>query len=129
MIEEYRFGVIVIDGKEYNHDVEARWLFEHPKSGDRAEVLNWERAESHIIDVEDVKRAVEQKPDTIVIGTGESGVAKVTDSAKEFIKSQGIDLIVVLTGEAVRTFNIIEGDSLEEESEQNKVIGLFHLTC
>ncbi|MDO8436340.1 MAG: MTH938/NDUFAF3 family protein [bacterium] len=120
MIEEYRFGLIIIDGKTYEHDIEVRWT---------DEVLAWQRKESHIIDVEDVKRAVEQNPDTIVIGTGEAGIAKVTNAAQNFIRENGIELIIDKTEEASKTFNVINDDSLEEEGEQDKVIGLFHLTC
>jgi hypothetical protein len=120
MIKEYHFGSITIDGKVYNHDVEVRWA---------SEVLPWQRKESHIIDVEDVKGTVEQNPDTIIIGTGESGVAMITQEAKTFILEKGIKLIVDKTGEAVKTFNIINEESKEEEGEQNRIIGLFHLTC
>ena len=120
MIEEYKFGSITIDGKTYNYDVEVRWT---------GEVLKWWRAESHGIDVEDVKGAVEQNPETIIIGTGESGVARVTEEAKKFIKEKGIELIIDQTEQATKTFNIIKEESKEEEGEQKKVIGLFHLTC
>lgn len=120
MIEEYHFGSIIIDGKTYNQDVEVRWT---------GEVLPWWRGESHVIDVEDVKRAVEQNPETIIIGTGESGVARVTEEAQKEIKSRGIELIIDLTEEATKTFNIIKEESKEEEGKQRKVIGLFHLTC
>lgn len=113
MIEEYHFGSIVINGENYNYDIEVRWI-----SG----VLKWWRSESHIIDVEDIKRAIEQNPEVIIIGTGESGIAKVTEKAKEEIKSQGIKLIVDLTDEAVESFNILK-------KKKVKVIGLFHLTC
>lgn len=120
MIEEYKFGSITINGKIYNHDVELRWT---------DEVLKWWRKEGHIIDVEDVKRAIEQNPDTIIIGTGESGTAEVTEAAKNEIKSKGIELIIDLTEQATKTFNVINEESEEEEGEQDKVIGLFHLTC
>lgn len=120
MIEQYRFGSITIDGKTYEYDVEVRW---------EGEVLKWWRGESHIIDIGDVERAVKQHPDTIVIGVGESGVAKVTEQAQNFIKEKGIELIIDKTEEAVKTFNIINEESEEEEGKQRKVIGLFHLTC
>jgi len=120
MIEEYFFGSITIDGKIYNHDVEVRW---------NSEVLKWWRKESHVIDVEDVKRAVEQNPETIIIGTGQMGIAKVTEGVKKFIQERRIRLIVDKTEEAVKTFNIILEESEEEEGRQRKVIGLFHLTC
>ena len=120
MIEEYHFGSITIDGKTYTHDVEVRWT---------DEVLDWWRRESHLIDVEAVKRAVEQNPETIVIGTGEAGVARVTEEAQEFIQEKGIKLIVDRTEQATRTFNIRKEESEEEEGKPEKVIGLFHLTC
>jgi len=133
MIEEYHFGSITINGKTYDYDVEVRWA---PKesakadpTGQACEVLSWWREESHLIDVESVKRAVEQEPETVIIGTGESGVAKVTKDAQNFIKEKGIELIIDKTGEATKTFNIIKEESEEEEGEQRKVIGLFHLTC
>ncbi len=120
MIEEYQFGSITIDGKTYDHDVEVRWT---------SEILKWWREESHVIDVEDVKRAVEQNPETIVIGTGESGIARVTEEAKKFIQEKGIKLVIDKTEEATKTFNVINEESVLEEGKQNKVIGLFHLTC
>ena len=120
MINEYRFGSIIIDGKTYNRDVEVRWT---------GEVLDWWRQESHVIDIEDIERAIEESPETIVIGTGEAGIAKVAEKAQDFIKERGIELIIDKTEEAVKTFNIIKEDSEEEEGRQIKVIGLFHLTC
>jgi len=134
MIKEYHFGSITINGKNYNYDVEVRWT---------GEVLKWWREESHVIDVEDVKRAVEQNPETIIIGTGQMGIAKVTEGVKKFIQERRIRLIVDKTEEAVKTFNIILEESKLEDSnppttlppsgrapgKQEKVIGLFHLTC
>lgn len=120
MIEEYHFGSITIDGKTYTYDVEVRWT---------DEVLDWQRQESHVIDIEDVKRAIAQNPDAMVIGTGESGMAKVTEEAQKFIKEKGVELIIDLTEPATRTFNIRKEESEEEEGRQEKVIGLFHLTC
>lgn len=120
MIEEYHFGSIAIDGRNYNHDVEVRWT---------GKVLEWWRAESHLIDVEDVRRAAEEKPEIIIVGTGESGLAQLAESAQNFIKEKGIELIIDKTGEAAKTFNIIKEESEEEEGKERKVIGLFHLTC
>ncbi|MBZ9572706.1 hypothetical protein KJA17_00710 [Patescibacteria group bacterium] len=119
-IEEYHFGSITIDGKTYTHDVEVRWT---------GEVLEWWRKESHVIDVEDIKRALEQNPEVMVIGTGESGLARVTEETKKEIEEKGIKLIVDVTEEAVKTFNIIKEESEEEEGKKTKVIGIFHLTC
>ena len=120
MIESYHFGSIIIDGKTYNHDVEVRWT---------GEVLKWWRKEGHMVDLEDIKRALEQNPETIIIGTGESGLVEVTEGAKNEIKSRGIELIVDITEEVIKTFNIKKEESVKEKGKQRKVIGLFHLTC
>lgn len=120
MIEEYYFGSITINRRTYNHDVEVRW---------EGEVLKWWKRESHLVNIEDVQRAMDQNPDTIVIGTGEMGAAKVTENCQNFITQKGIKLIIDKTEEAVKTFNIIRSAAENEEGRQNWVIGLFHLTC
>jgi len=120
MIEEYKFGYIIIDGKTYRHDIGINW---------QGEVFDWPRTESHIIDTEDLIDALEQGPETIVIGTGEQGMAQVTERAKREINSRGIELVVDKTEQATRTFNIRKEESFEEEGKQERVIGLFHLTC
>ena len=120
MIEEYKFGSIKIEGKKYNYDVEVRWT---------GEILKWLRKESHIVDIDDIKRALDQNPETIIIGTGLSGIAKVSDRLKQKVESKGVQLIIDRTEQATKTFNIINDESQDEEGEQRKVIGLFHLTC
>ena len=64
-----------------------------------------------------------------MIGTGESGMAQVTTRAKKEITARGIELIIDKTEQATKTFNIRKEESFEEEGVQEKVIGLFHLTC
>ncbi len=120
MIEEYQFGSITINGKTYDYDVEVRWT---------DEVLEWRRKESHLIDINDIKRAIGQSPNTIIIGTGEIGIAKITKEAQEFMKEKQINLIIDQTEQAIKTFNIINEESVGEEGGQEKAIGLFHLTC
>jgi len=120
MIEEYYSGSITINGKVYQHDVEVNWL---------GDILQWRRKESHLVDIEDVERAVEQNPETIIIGIGQAGALKVTPGAQDFIKEKGIRLIIDLTEPATRTFNIRKEESEEEEGRPERVIGLFHLTC
>lgn len=120
MIEEYQFGSIIVDGKRYGHDIEVRWT---------GEVFSWWRKESHIIDLVDIQRAIDEKPDLVILGTGAAGVAKVTEKAQKEIRAQGIELIIDKTEEAIRTFNIIKARSKQEEGREKKIIGLFHLTC
>lgn len=126
MIDEYHFGSITVDGKTYDRDVEVRSV---SRKGNKIEVVGWWRRDCHIIDVGDLKDAIEKKPEVIIIGTGSSGMAKVTPETRDFVVEKGIELIIDRTKEAVKTFNMICEDSVIEEGKHKKVIGLFHLTC
>lgn len=112
MIEEYHFGSIKIDGETYNHDVQI---------GLDNEVKLWWRNQSHQIEKRDIEEVLSQNPEVIVIGTGEMGVAKISEEAQQETKAKSIELIIEPTSEAVKSFN-----SLKKEK---KVAGLFHLTC
>lgn len=112
MIEEYHFGSIKIDGEIYNHDVQI---------GLDNEVKLWWRNESHRITKRDIEEVLNQNPEAIVIGTGEMGVAKVSEEAQEEIRKKGEELIIKPTSEAVGVFNSLKN--------KKKVVGLFHLTC
>lgn len=113
IIENYKFGMIKINGEYFDYDIEIRW---------NGEVLKWWREQSHVINIEAVERAVSRNPDEIIIGTGEFGMAKVTEQVKEFIKSKGIDLIIRKTRRATEIFN-------EEIKTGKRVIAILHLTC
>lgn len=126
MIEKYQFGEIVISGKKYNHDVEVRVCLEKDFSNRKFEVLDWWRKEGHIIDLDDIKQCLALKPKIIVIGTGAYGMAKITDNLKDFLVKRKISLVTDITGEAIKTFNIL----VEKEENQGKtIVGFFHLTC
>lgn len=119
MIEEYKFGQITIDGKTYDWDVQVEW---------NGEVNQWRWQADHIIGVEDIWSAIQKNPESLVIGTGYEAQAELSEDAKIFIQEKGIKLFIDRTEEAIRTFNILKEESLEEEGVQDKVVGLFHLT-
>lgn len=116
MIKSYRFGQISIsdttrdlilndDVFVYNYNVEK-----------------WIRDSSHNVLIKDVEKAVEQKPEYIVIGNGDSGMMTVSDDVRDYIESKNIQLMILRTSEAIDEFNRL----LEMG---RKVVGLFHLTC
>lgn len=110
MIESYDFGRIVIDGRTYTSDV---IIFP-----DRV-MDNWWRKDGHNLDIEDLKEVIEFGPETLVVGTGYSGIMKVKDETREFLESKGIKVIVKKTGEACDILN----------SLGTNCVGAFHLTC
>jgi hypothetical protein len=111
MIESYEFGRIVIDGKEYCNDV---IIFPEKLRSE------WWRKEGHYLQMEDLEEVFREKPKLLIIGTGHSGVMKVSPLVREFCTKQNIQLIEELTRDAVKKYNELAGPG---------VIGAFHLTC
>ena len=113
MIEFYDFGIIIINGKRYTNDI----IVFPNRVRDK-----WWRREGHKLTIEDLEEVLKTKPQTIVIGTGYSGLLKVPNKVKQQLDNRSIGLVIEKTGDAVKIFN-----KLEESGE--KVAAAFHLTC
>ena len=112
MIDSYSFGRIVIDGKTYSSDV---IIF---KDSVKA---NWWRVEGHSLCIDDLKEVFKKKPNVLIIGTGKMGVMDVPQEIFDYIKKQGIEIIVCKTDEACERFN--------EMIKEYNVVAALHLTC
>ena len=112
MIENYKFGEIIIDGKKYNSD-----LIIYPDNID----YKWWRKEGHLLQKEDLKNLQKYNPDLLIVGTGSPGLMKVDEKTKEYLHSVGISLIVQNTEKACETYNGFK--------DKTKVIVALHLTC
>ncbi len=111
-ITHYSFGRIIIDGKVYTSDIII-----YPETIDSS----WWRKEGHYLNIDDLKGAIEARPDIMIIGTGYSGGMKVPEETKEQIESKGIEVHTLITEEAVKLFNKLQKDRF--------VIAALHLTC
>ena len=111
-IDSFRPGEITIEGKRYNSDV---IVFPHHVKSD------WWRKSGHQVYPEDIEEVVQEKPEILVVGTGEDEMMKVLPETKRHLGEQGIELITQATGEACQTYNQL--------CSSRKVIGAFHLTC
>ena len=105
----------MIDGKRYTRDI---IIFQ-----DRV-LDGWYRREGHNLHIEDLKEILDTKPQTevLIVGTGYSGLMKVSNEVKEILNSLKIDLISKPTKQACKTFN-------EFVKSNRRVIAAFHLTC
>ena len=112
MIESYRFGCIVIDGKSYTSDVII-----YP---DRVHA-NWWRRQGHRLAPEDLKGVATEQAETLIVGTGSSGLMRVPPETLEYLTSKGFEVIVQNTHDACQTYNRL--------SEQGRVMAVLHLTC
>jgi len=111
-IDSYSFGRIVINGTTYTSD-----LIIYPDHVD----ASWWRKEGHSLDPADLKGVISARPETLVVGTGYSGVMRVPQETRDQLVSLGIDLRTARTSEAVSLFNMLQ--------PQGKVVAAFHLTC
>jgi len=112
MIDSYDFGRITIDGKRYSTDILV--FPDKVKAG-------WWRKEGRRLQIADLKEVLEAKPEVLVVGTGYSGMMNISPETRNYIESEGIQLIVQKTAEACKTFNHL--------IESRTVVAALHLTC
>jgi hypothetical protein len=112
-IDLYAFGKIVIDGKTYTSDVII-----YPEKVD----ASWWRKEGHRLQPADLETVIREKPDVLIIGTGNVGAMDVPQKTLSFLRSQGIDVRVAPTEKAVDIFKSTSGGN-------KKVVAALHLTC
>jgi hypothetical protein len=112
MIDSYDFGEVFIDAKRYTSDV----IIYADRVND-----SWWRKQGHQLCVDDLEDVLDNKPDVIVVGTGNPGLMKVLPETEKLIKSKGIKLIVQPTKEACKLYNQL--------FSSQKVVALLHLTC
>jgi hypothetical protein len=112
MISAYTYGKMTIDDKTYPSD-----LVIYPDSSIDA---HWWRDKPHQVGVDDVQDMVAERPDYLIIGTGEAGSLSVPAETQHYIQSQGVRLVFVPTDCAYEMYNAL--------CPQKRVIGAFHLT-
>jgi len=113
MIDSYKMGKIVIDGRTYRSDV---LVFP-----DRVDA-SWWRLKSHELAVADLADVLAESPEVLVVGSGRYGRLIVLPEAEQALASQGIRLVVAKTGAACDMFN-------ELASAGKHVAAALHLTC
>jgi len=120
MINKYEFNLITINNKDYKYDVIVDW---------NGEVDDWFRDDNHVVELKDITIAIKKKPTTLVIGLGENGMVDVKQEVENYCKQSNIKLIKENTPKAVEEFNSRLKRSNLAEWEQERIVGLFHLTC
>jgi len=113
MIEDYGFGKMRIDGKEFTKDLKII----------NGEVIpNWWRKQGHSVEPADIEDILQADPDVLILGKGKPGMMKSSAPLRELLEQQGIELIEQSTSKALKTFN-------ELTQQGKRVCAGFHLTC
>ena len=148
------FGKITIDGKTYNQDIlidvngkliaRTDISMRYYGHAQKSEISGMPKMHHifehhHTICREEVKELIEeQKPDYLIIGTGQYGACKLEESIPKICERNNIKIIIMKnakhfcdaknsplffsmkkTPEAIKEFNSLSG----------KKIGVFHITC
>jgi len=110
-INSISFGEIEIDGKTYYSDVVVWWdgRVEHKTS-------------SHEFGMNEFLGLLGREPDSIVIGTGQSGCVHIAEEVKQTAEDKGIKIFADESPRASDIFNALVRD-------EKKVVAVIHLTC
>jgi len=111
VIDSYRFGTIVVDGKKYTEDIIV--------FPDR--IASWWRQAGHTVAVADVKEMAAAAPEILIIGTGAYGAVRVLPEVESFLSAKGIKLLALPTREACERYNRLR--------DKHSVVAALHLTC
>ena len=116
-VNSFKFGSIVVNDKKYSRDV-----FLYPDGRIKKRKGGFWKFGSHSIKREEIEELVKSTPYIIIVGTGTDGIAKLNPDADAFLKSSGVESVVITSQEAVDKFN--------ELSTQGKhPAALIHITC
>lgn len=116
-IDKTKFGSITIEGEKYENDVLIRL---NGKVKKRKKKLSKEIfGTSHIISLAEAEYVYEDGAENIIIGTGQSGMVKLSDEAAEFFQKKECRPVLFPTPEAIHVWN----------ETKSPAIGLFHITC
>ena len=116
-IDKTKFGAITISGTKFDNDVIIRLDGRVEKRKKKLSKAIY--GTSHIISLDEAQYVYEPGVQRLIIGIGQSGMAKLSDEAAGFLKDQGCQVDLKPTPEAIKLWNDINGS----------VIALFHVTC
>ncbi len=116
-IDGTEFGSITIDGESYEHDVLIRLSGEVRKRKKKLSKAVY--GTSHIISLDEAKFVYEDKAEKIIIGSGQSGNAELSEEAGEYFRKKKCKVVLLPTPQAIDLWNKSHGP----------IIGLFHVTC
>lgn len=112
-ISSVKFGSITIDGRVYEHDVIVTW---------DGKIKAAETETRHSIGTKELSQLILERPDIIVIGTGQNSLMKISPEVAKIADEKKLKIIEKPTQEAVKEFS-------ELAHLGKKVVAYLHLTC
>lgn len=116
-IDGTSFGSITIAGQRYEHDVIIRLDGSIEKRKKKLSKMVY--GTSHTVSLDEIKFTCQEGAGRLIVGTGQYGALSLSQEAADFLNSEGCEVVLLPTPEAIKTWN-----STTESS-----IALFHVTC
>ena len=105
------FGRVKFKNEIYDHDIYVDVGMEaHPRGG-----------KSHDITRDELESMLDSEVEAVVIGTGQSGCARLTPEARRLIEERQLELHMYESPQAVKEYNRI--------CVTRKTVALIHVTC
>ena len=117
-INNTEFGSITIEDVIFNHDVIIRLDSQVKKRKKKLSKAVY--GTSHIISLEEAKHVYEDGAKLLIIGAGQYLNVKLSDEAEGFFNQKKCKVKLSDTPHAIKGWN---------NTRENKMIGLFHITC
>lgn len=117
ILSDSRFGAIVVDDEELEHDIIIRLSGKVEKRKKKLSKAIF--GTSHIISLDEAKYVYQDGAQRLIIGAGRHGMMILSGDADEFLKEKECKTELFLTPKAIEKWNMASG----------QVIGLFHITC
>lgn len=116
-IDTTKLGSITIDGEKYPHDVVIRLDGKVKKRKKKLSKAIF--GTSHIISLDEAQHIYEDGAEQLIVGSGQSGMVRLSDEAQKFFKEKQVTVIILPTPQAIREWN----------KGKKAAIGVFHVTC
>ena len=111
------FGQVTVDKNTYEKDI---YILANGDVKKRKKSLAKEvYGTSHKIGPAELKLLCKGHPKTVFLGTGQSGLAELTEEGKKYLDERGVDVETLATPEIIEAFN---------KCEKTKA-ALLHVTC
>lgn len=113
IINSTKFGSIIVDGKIYDE-------YDNYIISWKGEIEGLNVVVRHMFSKPELDAVMKKNPGMIIVGTGDSGLLKVSDEVRNVCKQKGIKLIEMISKKAIIEFN---------NNLNKKVVAFIHVTC
>jgi len=114
IIDSTKFGSVTINGRTYCEEDNYIVFWD-------GEITGLHSAQRYLFGKLELMRIL-KNPEIIIVGTGDSGLLRVSEEVRRLCLEKKIELIEMVSKQAIEKFN-------ETFNQGGKVVAFIHLTC